>query len=60
MRPQKFPAETEADGKKDQGVEHTKQGNQEENLKKKIQCRGRQLGEFIKIVKLSSDLIMFV
>ena len=44
MRPQNFPAETEADGEKDQGVEHAKQGHQEENLNKnKKQCRGRQL-----------------
>ena len=32
MRLQKFPAEAEADGKKDQGMEHAEQGHQEENL----------------------------
>ena len=32
LRLQKFPAEAEADGKKDQGVEHAEQGHQEENL----------------------------
>ena len=41
MRLQKIPAEAEADGKKDQGVKHAKQGNQEENLNKNaIQCKG--------------------
>ena len=32
VRLQKFPAEAEADGKKDQGVEHAEQSHQEENL----------------------------
>ena len=43
VRLQKFPAEAEADGKKDQGVEHAKQGHQEENLFKKNTMQRQKL-----------------